>query len=69
MLKVTFYCDIQSEDGDIIEQDFDFDEGTFKSQEELDKYCDNCGYAVGEPCGYWGNDVGILKEIFQEEDD
>lgn len=67
MIKAVFYCDIQSEDGEIIEEDFDFDQGTFKSQEELDKYIKNCGYEVGKPCGYWGDDVGILKEILTDE--
>ena len=69
MIKAVFYCDIQSEDGEIIEEDFGFDEGTFENQEELDKYIKNCGYKVGKPCGYWGDDVGILKEILTDEVD
>ncbi|MBQ6907519.1 MAG: hypothetical protein IJQ28_03990 [Clostridia bacterium] len=68
MLRVIFFCDIQNEDGDTIEQDFDFDNGVFESREELEKYCKFCDYEIGEPCGYWGNDVGILKEIFVDEE-
>lgn len=69
MIKAVFYCDIQNEDGEIIEEDFDFDEGTFENQEKLDKYMYHMGYEIGEPCGLWGNDVGILKEIATDEVD
>lgn len=69
MVKAVFYCDIQSEDGEIIEEDFGFDQGTFESQEELRTYMANCNYEIGEPCGYWGDDVGILKEIVTDEED
>lgn len=68
MIKAVFYCDIQNEDGEIIQEDFDFDEGTFDTQEKLDKYMHLMGYEIGEPCGLWGNDVGILKEIVTDEE-
>lgn len=63
MINATFYCDIQNEDGETIHEDFGFDKGTFESQEELKKYMANCNYEIGEPCGYWGDDVGILTEV------
>lgn len=64
MLNVTFYCDIENENGEIVEQDFDFDTCQFENKEKLEKYIKNCNYEIGEICGYWGNDIGILKEIF-----
>lgn len=67
MLKVTFYCDITNEDGEIIESDFDFDTGVFDNREELDKYMKNSGYVVGEPCAQWGDDIGILRDLFIDE--
>ena len=69
MIKAVFYCDIQNEDGEIIQEDFDFDEGIFDSQEKLDKYMYLMGYEIGETCAFWGNDVGILKEIVTDEVD
>ena len=63
MINATFYCDILNEDGETIQEDFDFDKGTFESQEDLKKYMTNCNYEIGEPCGSWGTDVGILKEV------
>lgn len=69
MLKTKFYCDIHSEYGNIIEEDFAFDNGNFESQEELERYIKKCGYEIGEPCGYWGDDVGILKEVVTDEVD
>lgn len=63
MLDVTFYCDIENEKGETIEQDFDFDNGYFINEEEIEKYMKKCNYEIGEICGYWGNDVGILKDI------
>jgi hypothetical protein len=67
MIKVVFYCDIVSENGEVIDEDFDFDEGIFKSQEALDQYMKNCDYVIGECCGYWGSDEGILKEVITDE--
>lgn len=64
MLNVTFYCDIENEKGETIEQDFDFDEGNFIDEKELEKYMKNCNYEIGEICAYWGNDIGILKDIY-----
>lgn len=39
MLKAVFYCNIQTPEGEIINEDFDFDEGTFSDENELNKYC------------------------------
>lgn len=66
MIRAVFFCNIYRED-DIMVEGFDFDEGTFESQEELDKYIKSCNYEIGEPCGYWGNDVGFLTEIITDE--
>lgn len=63
MINANFYCDIQNKDGETIQKDFGFDKGTFESQEELKKYMSNCNYKIGEPCAYWGDDVGILKAV------
>lgn len=67
MLKAVFYCNIQTPEGEIINEDFDFDEGTFSDENELNKYCKNSGYEIGKPCGCWGDDVGILTNIVYDE--
>ena len=67
MLKVIFYCDIKTPEGEIINKDFDFDEGTFQDKTALERYCKHEGYVIGEPCGYWGEDTGILTEIVCDE--
>lgn len=65
MIKAVFFCDIYQED-EVIDS-FGFDEGTFENQEELDQYIRTCNYEIGQPCGYWGDDVGILTEILTDE--
>lgn len=67
MLKAVFYCNIQNPDGEIINEDFDFDEGTFPDKASLVQYCKSSGYIIGEPCGSWGDDVGILTDIVYDE--
>ena len=69
MIKAIFSCDIVDEDGEVIEEDFDFDEGLFENDNALEEYIQNSNYEIGEPCGYWGNDVGILKEIVRDDDE
>lgn len=67
MIKAKFYCNIFTEDGELIEESFDFDSGEFKNREELNKYMTRCGYEVGEPCGYWGNQVGRFDRVITDE--
>lgn len=67
MINVLFICDIESNNGELIERDFDFDRGTFDNIRNLEQYKDSCNYEIGKPCCYWGDDVGILKEIVIEE--
>lgn len=63
-MKAVFWCNIYHEDTDeIIEEDFNFDEIECDTNEELQKYIKNCGYEIGCPCGFWGNNVGILTDI------
>ena len=65
MIKAVFFCDVYQED-EVVDS-FGFDEGTFENQEELDQYIRSCDYEIGLPCGYWGEDVGILTEILTDE--
>lgn len=67
MIKATFICNIQNDNGEVIEKDFNFDDFKCDSQEDLEEYCRQNGYEINEPCGYWGDDVGILTEIITEE--
>lgn len=61
MINATFYCDIFTEDGDLIESEFDFDSFTCDTQEELDNYIKRNAYVKDECCGYWGSDYGIYR--------
>lgn len=63
MVKAVFYCNIMNDNGDIIEYDFDFDDIKCKTREEVDSYIKKSGYTVGESCGCWGEDIGILTDI------
>ena len=38
-VKAIFYCDIKTPKGEIINKDFDFDEGTFQDKTALERYC------------------------------
>ena len=67
MIKATFYCNIVNENEDIIESEFDFDNYQCNTREELDKYILDNGYQVGETCCYWGNNKGVLTEIFIDD--
>lgn len=68
MIEVGFYCDIIT-DGEVIEDNFLFDECTFHSKKEIKKYMEENGYEVGQPCGEWGDGVGILREVIYDEID
>lgn len=67
MFKASFYCDIVSADGEIVEKDFNFDDFVASSKEEMDEYIEKSGYKVGSCCGYWGDSQGIYKEALIHE--
>ena len=67
MIRATFYCDIISPTGEILEEGFDFDSITCDTREEVDTYIKNEGYVEGESVGTWGGDEGILTEIVVED--
>lgn len=62
MIKASFYCSIYDNDN-VIDEDFCFDEYIAESQQELDEYIEKSNYKVNKICGYWGDNVGILKDI------
>ena len=68
MVKATFYCNILDPDDNISEHDFDFDSFICSDRQELDEYIKKNGYVVGECCGYWGDSMGVLTDIFIDED-
>lgn len=68
VIRAKFYCDIYNKDGVLLQESFDFDTGEFESLDEMKKYCKREGYVIGEPCGMWGSDKGILTEILTNED-